>query len=546
MTQVPGFKALYESALRAYLSDPGEVGLQTAYELGRRAIEEHMGALDLAQAHHDALASLIGELSVTHDVAYVAREAGGFLSESLATFEMAQRGYFEARGIAELERRHAAQLHDLAEASLVINSKMTLKKRLQTITDQARQIIGAHLAITTLAGEVDLVGSVNAISTSDDYAAWRQHQPRVGETEMSRRVCETNLPLRLSQDEILSHLEWRKWSEAFGNRPPLKGWLGAPLVGRSGSNLGLIRLSSKNEGSFTEKDESILVQLAQLSSIAIENARLYERQRRIAETLQRSLLPHQLPNIDQVAIAARYMPGAAGAQVGGDWYDVIELPGGNVGLVLGDVVGRGIAAASVMGQLRTGLRAYAIEGSPPGAVLDRLDRLLDRLGIGPMTTVLYMVYQPITLQLRFSIAGHLPPLLLMPNGKSEYLQDGRSLPLGVSPGEPHPESSMKVEPGTVIILYTDGLVERRDASIEDRLEELKHIAEAGPSEPGILCDRILSAMASEAVADDIALIALKAEPAGDQAATGSLVMGGAGLGASGSPAAELSRADERP
>jgi hypothetical protein len=517
MTGVAGFKSLYEAALRAYLHDPGEVGLQTAYELGRRAIEEEMGTLDLAQAHHEALVSLVQDLSRTHDVTDIAREAGEFLSESLATFEMAQRGYLEAQGMAELERHHAMQLRDLAEASLVINSKLSLTRRLQTITDQARRIIGAHVAITTLAGVEDLTGAINAISTSHEYAVWKSHEPRVEETEMSRQVCETNMPLRLSQAEIVARDDWRKWSEGFGDRPPLKGWLGAPLVSRNGSNLGLIRLSSKLDGSFTENDEAILVQLAQLSSVAIENARLYERQRRIAETLQRSLLPRRLPTIDHVAIAARYVPGAAGAQVGGDWYDVIELPGGNVGLALGDVVGRGIGAASVMGQLRTGLRAYAIEGGSPGVVLDNLDLLIDRLGIEPMTTVLYMVYQPTTHELQYSIAGHLPPLLIMPDGVPEYLQDGRSLPLGVAPGDPHPVASTTIEPGTVILLYTDGLVERRDASIDDRLEELKAVAESGSSEPGVLCDRILGAMASETAADDIALIALKSQPATDRA-----------------------------
>jgi hypothetical protein len=516
MTPAAGFASLYESALRAYLNDPGEVGLQTAYELGRRAIEDEMGPLDLAQLHHDALVSLIRDLSMTRDVSEIAREAGEFLSESLATFEMAQRGYIEAQGIAELERRHAAQLRDLAQASFVINSKMNLKRRLQTITDQARQIIGAHLAITTLAGVEDLTGAANAISISEEYSIWKQYLPRAEEKEMSRRVCETNMALRLSESEIVSHDDWSTWNEGFGDRPPLEGWLGAPLISRSGSNLGLIRLSSKTDGSFTENDEAILVQLAQLSSVAIENARLYERQRRIAETLQRSLLPRRLPNIDHVAIAARYMPGAAGAQVGGDWYDVIELPGGNVGLALGDVVGRGIGAASVMGQMRTGLRAYAVEGSSPGSVLDRLDRLIDRLGIEPMTTVLYMVYQPTTRQLHYSIAGHLPPLIILPNGRSEYLQDGRSLPLGVAPNDPHPEASIKVEPGTVILLYTDGLVERRDESIEKRLDELKAVAEDGESEPGVLCDRILSAMASDAAADDIALIALKSQPSSDR------------------------------
>jgi integral membrane sensor domain MASE1 len=169
-----------------------------------------------------------------------------------------------------------------------------------------------------------------------------------------------------------------------------------------------------------------------LAAIMTERGRALEQEHRNAETLQRSLLPDRLPIIPGVEFASRYLPGGAGLEVGGDWYDVFTLPRGRLGLTIGDVVGRGLAAAAAMGQLRTALRAYAIETDSPAAVLQRLSRLVAELEAAQMATLIYAVLDPDTRTLSFASAGHPPPLLIGPDGQASYLMEGRSPPLGVT------------------------------------------------------------------------------------------------------------------
>jgi anti-anti-sigma factor len=244
---------------------------------------------------------------------------------------------------------------------------------------------------------------------------------------------------------------------------------------------------------------------------------LLERERRIAETLQRSLLPQQLPRIPGVALAGRYLPGAAGLEIGGDWYDVFLLPGGRVGLTIGDVVGRGLTAAASMGQLRTGLRAYALEAASPAAVLERLNRLVQELQTPEIATMVYAVLDPETGRLTYAVAGHPRPLLAAADGTVRYLEGEGSPPLGV-PGEPCRDEVVTLEPGSTLLLYTDGLVERRDRSIDDGLEALRATMSGPPDDLDALCDdRILGILPPDAPADDVAVLALRfVSVAGDE------------------------------
>lgn len=256
-----------------------------------------------------------------------------------------------------------------------------------------------------------------------------------------------------------------------------------------------------------------------LARAEAERARLeelLERERRIAETLQRSLLPERLPEIPGVALAGRYLPGAAGLEVGGDWYDVFLLGGGRVGLTIGDVVGRGLGAAAAMGQLRTAIHAYALETTSPAAVLERLSRLVQELDAPRMATLVYAVLDPESGRLCFASAGHPPPLLATPGGAARYLEGGRFLPLGMAGGAPQ-ETVVVLEPGSTLLLYTDGLVEKRGGSIEDGMEALREAVAGHSGDLDSLCDdRILQALRPETPADDVALLALRLLPvAGD-------------------------------
>ena len=240
---------------------------------------------------------------------------------------------------------------------------------------------------------------------------------------------------------------------------------------------------------------------------------VYEREHRIAETLQRSLLPEGLPQIDGVAMAARYLPAGKGAAIGGDWYDALELKDGRVALVVGDVVGHGLRAAATMGQLRNACRAYALVEASPAEVVARINRLVTSAGEDAMATLLYLVLDRETGDVAFTSAGHPPPLVLTPDG-AHFLEGGRSVPIGATDPAIFRETTETIPPGSTLILYTDGLVERRDVRLEDRLGQLRAAAGVAGGELDDICDQVLQGvLGSRNPVDDVALLAVRPEPA---------------------------------
>lgn len=236
------------------------------------------------------------------------------------------------------------------------------------------------------------------------------------------------------------------------------------------------------------------------------------REHEIAEILQRSLLPDRLPQIPGIALAARYEPAASDVDVGGDWYDVIQLDGGLIGLAIGDVVGHGVSAAATMGQVRMALRAYAVQDPSPISVLSGVHRLVTRLPVPDMVTLVYLVFDPAARTLCFTNAGH-PPPLMFGGGKSSYLEVGLAPPLGVTDEPDFTEHVQEMRPGWTLLLYTDGLVERRRESIQVGLDRLAReaIAHEG-ADVDDLCDSILSSLIDvDRAADDIALLAMRPE-----------------------------------
>jgi anti-anti-sigma factor len=235
-------------------------------------------------------------------------------------------------------------------------------------------------------------------------------------------------------------------------------------------------------------------------------------ERRVAHTLQRSMLTTHLPRVDGVDVAVRYLPGTRQTEVSGDWYDVIPLPDGRVGVVIGDVVGRGIEAAATMSQLRTALRAYAVEGIQPSDVVAKLHRLVDHLRVGMSTTLVYLDLDTFTREVRYVSAGHLPVLHVPADGASHYLAGARSTPLGTAPaGGEIPQEHFVLEPGDTVLLYTDGLVERRDHSIDARLEQLRVALAEAPRDLQAALEHLTTTLGSNDPLrqDDVALLALR-------------------------------------
>jgi len=269
------------------------------------------------------------------------------------------------------------------------------------------------------------------------------------------------------------------------------------------------------------RDEVIRRQAATMA----EQTRLLAMEREVIETLQRHLLPARLPQLPGLEIAAHYLPAEDSGQVGGDWYDVLTLPEARVGLVMGDVAGKGILAAAVMGQVRSALRAYATEGHSPAVVLDRLQRLMEP---DEMVTAVYVTVDLNQWTLHYANAGHLPPLLVKPDGTVQPLPGGQ-IPLGGQLTRAYRTEAAGLAPGGTLVLYTDGLVEVRGNSLDDRMtllqETLAAAADGRASADALLARVLETLLEGRAARDDVALLVARVPPQ----------EGARGVHASGSP-----------
>jgi PAS domain S-box-containing protein len=295
--------------------------------------------------------------------------------------------------------------------------------------------------------------------------------------------------------------------------------IGVPLLAE-GEVAGVLVAGAAAPRRFAADDLTLLRLAADRVALAVDHARVYEREHRIAVTLQRSLLPppDRLPQPPGLLVAARYEPAAAEAEVGGDWYDVLPVAGGGVGLVMGDVAGKGLAAASMVGRLRSALRAYALEGHAPARVLEQLNRLIwTEADEGQMATLLYVIVDPTENRVRWVNAGHPPPLLVGDNGVPHYLEGGHSVPLGVLPFPDFEEISTPMQPGASVVLYTDGLVERPGKHIDAGMNLLAGVVRDAPTNPEQLCDYVLHELVPHGGApDDVALLTLRSVPMQDR------------------------------
>jgi anti-sigma regulatory factor (Ser/Thr protein kinase) len=240
---------------------------------------------------------------------------------------------------------------------------------------------------------------------------------------------------------------------------------------------------------------------------AVDDAMRFERELATAEALQRSLLPDQLPELQDADLATRYVPGGVGLKVGGDWYDAVQLRNGRVMLVIGDVVGHGVRAAASMGKLRNVLQYSALDGLAPAEVLQRLNAYFFALADADMATLLVAEYDPIGQRIRYSNAGHPPAMVRMPDGSVEALDDGRSMPLCATDQARYHEAEHDLPPGSILVLYTDGLIERRGESLDAGLARLRTTLGTGPAAVEDVADTLLADfLAGDAPADDVALL----------------------------------------
>jgi serine phosphatase RsbU (regulator of sigma subunit)/anti-sigma regulatory factor (Ser/Thr protein kinase) len=291
--------------------------------------------------------------------------------------------------------------------------------------------------------------------------------------------------------------------------------LGVP-VQVEGRVIGVMHIGTLVRRDFNENDETLLQLAADRAAVAIDNARLSE-QRAVTEIMQRSLLPDALPQIPGMRFSAKYLPAGSGVKIGGDWYDVFQLPNGRIAFVIGDVVGRGVLAASVMAEIRTALRAYMSQGHMITEVISLLNELLVAMGRSRGATLSLLELDPEAEEVEIVTAGHLPPLLIEPAGHACLLEQTPGLPVGVRIGNSYQACRYPFPTGSRLLLYTDGLIERRGESIDEGFQRLTSAAQAAAQRTdSSFADRVYRALVDETpLEDDIALLAIEALPLED-------------------------------
>ncbi|MGW4649546.1 SpoIIE family protein phosphatase [Kitasatospora sp. NPDC004289] len=286
-----------------------------------------------------------------------------------------------------------------------------------------------------------------------------------------------------------------------------------PLLARGTVLGGAEFIRTVNPEPFTADDVALAEELAARAAVCIDNARLYRRERETALTLQRSLLPQEVHHSLGLDLAHRYLPSSVVSEVGGDWFDVVPIGSGRVALIVGDVMGHGIRAAATMGQLRTVARTLATLNLDPARLLRRLDEAASALGEGQFATCVCVVFDPLDRSCTAASAGHLPPLLAPPSGEAELVELPAGAPLGVG-GVPFQNRSFTLPEDGLLLLYTDGLVERRGHDIDHGIELLRRAVTGRRGSLERTCDALLAALEAPAGQDDVAVLLARARPVG--------------------------------
>jgi GAF domain-containing protein/anti-sigma regulatory factor (Ser/Thr protein kinase) len=398
----------------------------------------------------------------------------------------------------------AEQLADVYSLGDPALSDLDLEDLLDELLVRVREILGVDtVAILLIDDEREALVARAAKGLEEEVE--RGVRIPVGEG-FAGRIAAARLPI------FIADVDYADILNPILREKGVRSLLGVPMI-VEGEAIGVLHVGSLTPRDFTNDDAAVLQLAAARAAPSIERARLFEaleREHRVAVGLQRSLLPEELPEISEVTVGARYLPSRD--EVGGDWYDVIELGRGRVGIAIGDVVGHGVRAAALMGQLRTGLRAYALDGRAPGDVLARVNRLLQTIRGRGMATAAYGLFDLDTSELRIANAGHPPPLVVPVSGEPHYVEVVPGPPLGTLSRPEYPETTAHLAPEETVLLYTDGLIEVRGESLQDGLDRL--IASArGALSADALCQQVIHALVPRGGApDDVAVVALQNAP----------------------------------
>lgn len=470
-----------------------------------------LGALDPRSVfNHPAAISHPWKWAAVHALFITGISLASLVNWRLNEAHLIQRRRAEARLQEEsriVERLYAAERRAREQEAQA-------RQRLAILAEAGRRLLSTSLDLDAVRNEIsELVVPRLAdacwIHLVDDGGSV---QPGIDSEEPDHPILRT---IRSGRPQLLQpgngDGDLARLRAAINPTEPLANAVIVPLPGHDRVVGAMTLVMQRSSGRHLHQDDLDLAEmLARRVAAAAENAEEFAAQQAAAEMLQHSLLPDRLPLVPGMDMTARYLPGGAGVDIGGDWYDVIALPDGTVGLAMGDVVGKGIRAASLMGQLRNGLRAYARDGRQPAAALEQLNELLtDVDSPDHMATLVFGVFDPCTGELTLANAGHLPPLLCRPDGTAEFLQCGPGLPLGALPESGYRNTTFTIAPGSTLLLYTDGLVESRQLPLDDGLERLRS-SMVGQADCSEVCDVVLDGLALGGTnRDDTALLAVR-------------------------------------
>jgi len=451
-----------------------------------------------------------------YDVRAVPIERDGVIVEWMgaSTDVTAQREAEEMRGrLTEQLSAAALRTARLQQATSMLAEALTVEQVVEVITEVGRSAIGAERsAVAILDTERLWLHTINSAGLPDSPGSHGSDIPLSAASVMTYAITTRKPVLLESPAALLRYFEAEGIDASeFLAYSDEKAWVGLPLAS-SGASLGALRFSFNRPRQITEEERVFLEALAGQCALALERATLYEREHTTAETLQRSLLLDTLPEVPGMVLAARCLPVTSNMEIGGDWYDAFRLPDGRLAVATGDVMGKGLTAAAGMGRVRNALRALALTDPRPAAVLAGLDRLFLATELAEqVTTVAYLVVNPLTGEGVAGNAGHLPPLLLSPDGPPRLDPTEAGTPLGWA--SPREQYAFRLPPGNTAVLYSDGLVENRKRGLDAGLNELVAVAASAPaavvSDPGQLLnyfvDRMLTGYEQD---DDVTVLVL--------------------------------------
>lgn len=413
------------------------------------------------------------------------------------------------------ERVAAARLQLLAEVSQELAQHLDYTTAVRALAEITvpRLATWGFVAVTNDRGQFDRLHIVSREPQHADDAAALEHEDvswltRSRAVRRALRSDATHVAAPFPVDVASLPGRTTPSQLALLERLGLGSAMVVPLRARD-RVLGVLTLVDGTTEGFTQEQVITAAHIGHRAGLGLDNVRLYQREQEATLTLQRSLLP-ALPTIAGLDVAAAYVPALHRSQVGGDWFDVLPLPDGAVGLAVGDVVGHDLRAAASMGQLRSVLRSYAWSGEDAGGVLAHLDELVQGLGMADVATCVYLRLEDG--RLRYSRAGHPPPFLRTPDGAVVALEGALTTPVGVPTIAPEPvEASVDLDPGAVLVVYTDGLVERRDRPLRQGLDDLRATLEALPDglDAQGVCDHLVDVLTGRAQEDDVCVLVVR-------------------------------------